>query len=155
MPTDRVIELALNLDDTTPQVVAHAISALLDAGALDAWATPITMKKNRPAVTLSALCQPDDRDRLARLALELTGSMGVRFAPRERLTLDRHHETVDTAFGPIRIKVGRLDGTTITRTPEHDDALDAAEQHGVPLRTALDAARAADARAQANPEGQP
>ncbi|MEM9790197.1 MAG: nickel insertion protein [Planctomycetota bacterium] len=147
MPTDRVIEMALNLDDTTPQVVAHAINALLDAGALDAWALPITMKKNRPAVTLSALCQPDDRDRLARLALELTGSMGVRFAPRDRLILDRHHETIETPFGSVRIKVGRLDGQTIARAPEHDDALDAAHRHGVPLRTVLDAARAADASA--------
>jgi uncharacterized protein (DUF111 family) len=148
MPADHVIELALNLDDATPQVVAHAIDTLLDRGALDAWATPITMKKNRPATLLAALVRPDDRDRLAALALQLTGSMGVRFTPHDRLVLDRHHEPVDTPFGPVRIKVGSLDGHTLTRTPEHDDARDAAHRHGVPLRTVLDAARHADALAQ-------
>ncbi|MEM6334882.1 MAG: nickel insertion protein [Planctomycetota bacterium] len=145
MPTDRVIELAVNLDDTTPQVVADAIDTLLADGALDAWACPITMKKQRPATQLGVLAKPDDAERLAKRVLELTGSMGVRFAERTRLTLDRHHETVDTPFGPVRIKVGSLDGQTLARTPEHDDARAAAQQHNVPLRTVLDAARTADA----------
>ncbi|MEM6391974.1 MAG: nickel insertion protein [Planctomycetota bacterium] len=140
---DPVVELATNLDDTTGEAVAHAIQNLLDRGALDAWATPITMKKGRPGVTLSVLCHADDHLALADHLLALTGSLGVRFRPWDRLVLDRHHTPVDTPFGTIRIKVGSRLNQPLTVKPEYEDAAAAAAAHGVPLHTVQQAALAA------------
>ena len=138
-----VVELVVNLDDSSPQVVGDAQRRLLDAGALDVWTTPIGMKKQRPGVMLSVLCEPAKRDATARLILELTGSFGVRFRAWDRLVLDRSHETVATRFGSIRVKVGRLDGEVIVARPEYEDVRDLAEHAGVTLREAMDAATAA------------
>ncbi|MEM6554192.1 MAG: nickel insertion protein [Planctomycetota bacterium] len=140
---NQVIELATNLDDTTGEAVAHAIQNLLDRGALDAWATPITMKKGRPGVTLSVLCHADDHLALADHLLALTGSLGVRFRPWDRITLDRHHTPVDTPFGTVRIKVGSRLNQPLTAKPEYDDVAAAAQTHGVPLHTVQQAALAA------------
>ncbi|MEM1212745.1 MAG: nickel insertion protein [Planctomycetota bacterium] len=141
--TPPVVELATNLDDTTGEAVAHAIQQLLDRGALDAWATPITMKKGRPGVTLSVLCQADDRLAVADHLLALTGSLGVRYRSWDRLVLDRHHTPVETPFGTVRIKVGSRLNQPLTAKPEYEDAAAAAHTHGVPLHTVQQAALAA------------
>ncbi len=138
-----VYELAANLDDVSGEVVGDALGRLLAAGALDVWATPITMKKNRPGLMLSVLCRDGDRDRLARMMVELTGTFGVRHRPWDRLVLDRRHVTVQTAYGPIRVKVGALGGRDVTSKVEHDDAAAAAREAGVALRVVVDAAVAA------------
>ena len=144
MPTcDQVVELAVNLDDVTPQVVGHVQTQLLDAGALDCWTGSIFMKKQRPGVCLSLLCKPEDAQSLAELVLTLTGSFGVRQRTWDRLILDRHHETVDTRYGTLRIKVGRLDGRVLVRQPEYEDAKALAEQHNVAIRQVLAAAQEA------------
>jgi hypothetical protein len=122
--------------------VGEAIDALLADGALDAWTVPIGMKKNRPGVCLSLLCETDRRDALARRLIELTGSFGVRYRSWSRLVLDRRHETVSTAYGEVRLKVGRLDGRDLVRKVEFDDARRAAEATGVSVRTVIDAAKA-------------
>ncbi len=140
---DQVVELVVNLDDVTPQLVGHAQTALMDAGALDCWTTPILMKKQRPGVCLSLLCRPADADALATRVLELTGSFGVRRRMWDRVVLDRHHETVDTPYGSVRIKVGQLDGRVIVRRPEYEDVRTLAQQRGVPLRDVMAAAEEA------------
>jgi uncharacterized protein (DUF111 family) len=143
MSATHVTELAVNLDDVSPQVVGDAQQQLLDRGALDVWLTPITMKKQRPGVMLTVLCETDQRDRFARSILELTGSMGVRMRDWDRLTLDRRHETVDTPFGPVRVKIGSLDGRDITARAEFDDARALADQVDRPVRDIIAAAEAA------------
>lgn len=150
-----VFELAANLDDVSGELVGDAIDRLLGAGALDAWATPITMKKNRPALTLSVLCREEDRGRLAEMVIELTGTFGVRFRSWDRLVLDRRHATVQTAYGPIRVKVGSLDGRDVVSKVEHDDAAAAAREAGVALRAVVDAAVAAYGTARAAKGGDP
>jgi len=137
-----VCEIAVNLDDVSGEVVGHALDALLEAGALDAWTTPITMKKQRPGVCLSLLCRPEQRDRLARKVIELTGSFGVRYRRWDRLVLARRFDKVQTALGPVRLKFGLLDGRVISAKPEYDDAAALAEANGVPVRYVLDEARA-------------
>ncbi|MCE9591327.1 MAG: LarC family nickel insertion protein [Planctomycetes bacterium] len=139
----RVIELAANLDDVTGQVLGDAQRRLLDAGALDVWTTAIGMKKQRPGVMLSLLCEPAKRDTLAAMILELTGSMGVRHREWGRLVLKRRHETVRTRFGAVRVKVGSLRGRVVSAQPEYDDAERLAAAKGVPLRTVLRAAQVA------------
>lgn len=136
----QVIEIVANLDDATGEVIGQAVEALLAAGALDCWTTPITMKKQRPGVQLSVLAAVDQRDAMARLVIELTGTFGVRFRVWDRLVLDRRHETIGTPFGPVRVKIGSLDGREVARKVEFDDAAKAAAQHGVPVRTVINAA---------------
>lgn len=138
-----VCEIAVNLDDVSPEVLGHAHAALLDDGALDVWTTAIHMKKQRPGVCLSLLCATEDRDRLARRVIELTGSFGVRCRAWDRLVLERRTQQADTPFGPVRIKLGRLDGKPVTAKPEFDDVAALAARHGVALRTVLAEAQAA------------
>lgn len=142
-PPTQVVEIACNLDDASGEVVGAAIDTLLEAGALDAWVTPITMKKHRPGVTLSVLCESGLMDTMARLVIELTGTFGVRYRDWSRVVLDRRHETVTTRYGDLRIKVGSMHGKVILAKPEYDDVAAAAERHGVSVRRVMDAARAA------------
>lgn len=136
----QVIEIVANLDDATGEVIGQAVEALLAAGALDCWTTPIMMKKQRPGVQLSVLIPPEVCDAMARRVIELTGSFGVRYRVWDRIVLDRRHETVNTPFGPVRVKIGSLDGREVVRKVEFDDAAKAAAKHGVPVRTVIDAA---------------
>lgn len=139
----RVVELVVNLDDTTGEVVGSATQTLLDEGALDVWTTPIQMKKQRPGVMLSVLAAPEDAQALARRLLQLTGSFGVRFRDWDRLVLDRQHVTAATRFGDVPIKLGRLDGRLVTAQPEFDAVRNLAVAANVSVREAMDAARAA------------
>lgn len=139
----RVVELVVNLDDTTGEVVGSATQTLLDEGALDVWTTPIQMKKQRPGVMLSVLAAPEDAQAMARRLLQLTGSFGVRFRDWDRLVLDRQHVTAATRFGDVPIKLGRLDGRLVTAQPEFDAVRDLAVAANVSVREAMDAARAA------------
>jgi len=141
-----VTEIAVNLDDTTGEVIGQATAALLDAGALDVWTTPIGMKGSRPGVCLSLLCPPEEQQRLAKFVLQLTGAFGCRFRPWDRLVLDRRHEMVDTPVGPMRIKVGRLDGKVVSAKPEFADAAALAAKLSRPARDVLAAGQAAAAR---------
>ena len=139
-PTD-VTEIAVNLDDVTGEVISEAQQALLAAGALDVWTTGIQMKKGRPGVMLSLLCENAKRDELARLVIELTGSFGVRFRDWGRLVLDRRHVSVDTRFGAVRIKVGDLDGRIVVAHPEFEEVKKLADQTGASVRDVMDAAQ--------------
>ena len=142
----RVVELVVNLDDTTAEVVGDAVQTLLDEGALDVWTTPIHMKKQRPGVMLSVLCPadpPEAAQATARRILELTGSFGVRFRAWDRLVLDREHVTAATRLGDVPIKLGRLDGRLVTAQPEFEAVKQRALAAGVSVREAMDAARAA------------
>jgi len=144
-PTE-VVELCVNLDDATGEVVGDATTRLLDAGALDVWTTPIMMKKQRPGVMLSLLCAPQQSEALTTLMLQLTGSFGVRHRAWQRTVLEREHIQVDTRFGKATIKVGKLGGKPIVARCEYEDAAKLAQSCGITPRQAL---AAADAAAQA------
>lgn len=140
---DRVVELVANLDDITGERLGEAIDRLIAAGALDAWATPITMKKGRPAAMLSALVQVGERDRFTRLMLEVTGSFGVRHREWGRVVLDRDWYERATRLGGVTLKAGSWDGQAITVKPEFDSVLALAESAGVSTAEAHQAASAA------------
>ena len=133
----RVVELCCNVDDATGEDLGHACTTLLDAGALDVWTTPIQMKKQRPAVMLSVLCEPDHQPRLTTLLFRLTGTLGVRHRPWDRTVLHREHLDLTTTLGTVRIKLGRETpgGPVLTAKPEHDDLTRLAQQHQQPLPT--------------------
>ena len=127
-----------NVDDMTGEVLAHTITALLSAGAHDAWVTPIVMKKGRPAHTVHALCDPARRDAVAATLVAETGTLGLRASIVQRWPQARQESTVDVDGHPIRVKrsAGRV-------KVEHDDAQIAAAALGWPLRQVLAAAEAA------------
>jgi hypothetical protein len=135
--------LEANLDDCPGQLVARAIEAALAAGALDAWAAPLTMKKGRPGLLLGALSSGDRRDAVARVLLDETTTLGVRFHSVDRIELDRELVPVATAYGEVRVKVARRGSTTVGAHPEYDDCLARALEHGVPVKEVLAAAAAA------------
>lgn len=141
-----VVELVVNLDDVTAEQVGAVIDRLIAAGALDAWATPITMKKNRPGLMLSVLARPQQQQQFAEQLLNDTGSFGVRYRDWQRTILQREVHQRQTPLGPIQIKVGLLDGKPITAKPEFEQVLTLAQNAGVSLAYAR---RVADAQALA------
>jgi len=142
-PREPLFLLEANLDDASGQLVARAIEVAMERGALDAWAVPATMKKGRPGLILSALAPGERRDAVARALAEETTTLGVRWRAVERLELDRSLETVETEFGAVRVKVGRLSGEVLNAHPEWDDCAVRAREHGVPVKRVLEAASAA------------
>jgi hypothetical protein len=142
----QVVELAVNLDDITGEQAGAAIDRLMAAGALDAWATPITMKKGRPGICLSVLARETDRDALAKQLLADTGSFGVRVRSWDRLVLERDWHTRDTRLGTIKLKAGSLHGQPITVKPEFDEVRALADAANVSLN---DAQRVASGAADA------
>lgn len=131
-PGRPAIQLDVNVDDVTGEILAHAITTLVDAGAHDAWVTPVVMKKGRPAHVVSALCDPAMIDRLAGVLLAETGSLGVRAATVQRWPQTRTETIVTVGGQPISVKVaaGRV-------KVEHDDARAAAIALGRPLREVI------------------
>jgi len=124
--------LEANVDDVTGEVIAHTIASLLAAGAHDAWATPIVMKKGRPAHTVHALCDPALTDVISAVLVDETGTLGVRGTVLERWPQSRETRTVIVDGHEIRVKV-----TTGRVKVEHDDAAHAAQALGLPLREVL------------------
>ena len=137
--------LETNVDDLDPRVWPTALTALLDAGAADAWLVPIVMKKGRPAHSLCVLAPDAALDLLRAEVFALTGTLGVRESPVQRTALDRDWLSVSLPGGQVRIKVGLRDGVVDVITPEFDDAAALARQRGVPVRHVLAEAIAAAA----------
>ncbi len=135
--------LEANLDDCPGQLVARAVDAALERGAVDAWAVPVTMKKGRPGLVLSALCPASRREAVVRAFLEESTTLGVRYRAVERTELSRELVPVETPFGPVRIKVGRLGGEELNARPEWEDCAARARERGVPVKRVLEAAAAA------------
>lgn len=105
---EQVVELVVNLDDVSAELIGEAQTQLLEAGALDVWTTSIHMKKQRPGVMLSLLAASSDQQRMTRLLLQLTGSFGVRYRAWDRVILQRDHVTVLVREQEVRLKVGWL-----------------------------------------------
>ena len=131
---DTVHLVEANIDDMNPELYDAAMEALFAAGAVDAWLTPIQMKKGRPAITLAALVHSGGLDDVTRAIFEHTTTFGVRIGTLSRRCLEREHVDVETKYGRIRVKVARHGGRITTASPEHDDCRKAAEAHNVPLK---------------------
>jgi uncharacterized protein (TIGR00299 family) protein len=140
-PSHAVIEA--NLDDATGELVASAIESLFLAGAVDAWSTPILMKKGRPAVTVSALAPLEREAEVARAMLRETTSLGVRRYDVSRVERPRRMIDVSTPYGTIPVKIAEGDYGPPQIKPEFDACAAAARAHGVPVREVIRAALAA------------
>lgn len=142
---EQLLVLEANIDDMPAELFGHAVERLLAAGALDAWCTPLTMKKSRPAVMLSALCRPADRAALANLLFRETSTFGVRTRVVDRYAADREVRQVATPFGMVSVKLKILDGAVVGASPEYEDCRRLAAAQGIPLPQVYTAALAAAA----------
>jgi uncharacterized protein (TIGR00299 family) protein len=137
---DTVTVLETALDDLSPQIIAHVAELALAKGALDVMLTPVIMKKGRPGTLLTLLCRPADTSRFESLLLTETSTLGLRIRHDRRVILDRHHVTVATPYGDIRIKLGLRDGIELNAAPEFEDCRAAALAHNVALKLVQQAA---------------
>ena len=145
---EELIVVETNLDDVSPQVLGHLMERAFASGALDCYFTNVQMKKGRPGVLVSVLCLPREREAMAKLLFEETPTLGVRSYEVRRRALERESVTVETEFGRIAVKVGRMGGRVLSATPEYEECREAALRAGVALRVVQDAARAAYSRSQ-------
>ncbi len=132
--TDTVTRLETNLDDCPPELLGAAMQRLLDAGALDVWFTPIQMKKQRPAVMLSLLCEEEKVAPLTDIVFESTSAFGLRVEKITRLKLARRIETVRTEFGEVAVKIGSRGSEVLQVAPEFESCRELAERSGVSLK---------------------
>lgn len=140
---ERLWMIETNVDDMSPQVFGHVMERALEMGALDCYFTPIQMKKDRPGVLLSVLCRIESKDKLSAMLFAETTTLGVRSYEVERRALDREIVRVETQYGPIDVKVGRLNGNVVNEMPEYEQCRAAALRARVPLRVVESAARLA------------
>jgi pyridinium-3,5-bisthiocarboxylic acid mononucleotide nickel chelatase len=141
--TTSAVLLETNVDDLDPRVWPDILARLLAAGALDAWLTPILMKKGRPAHTLHVLARPQDGSALADLVLTHTSTLGLRTTAVRRRVLDRSWALVDVLDGRVRVKVGHRDGHVVQATPEFEDVAGLAREAGLPVGQVLALAQSA------------
>ena len=139
---ETICQLETTVDDMSPQLWEPVIETLFEAGALDVYLTPVIMKRSRPGVVLTALCDPARVAELARTLLEASTTIGVRWTHYQRRRLPREMVSLSTAHGPIPFKVSRLDGRVVTVTPEFEEVRRIARDKGLAVREVLDCARA-------------
>jgi uncharacterized protein (DUF111 family) len=140
---ETIVVIETNIDDMNPQVYAFVTDLAFGLGALDAFVTPAQMKKGRPGVLLTVLSTPEVADELMAMLLVETTTLGVRYYEAQRRVLERAIETVETEYGPVRVKVARDGARTLHFQPEHEDCVKLAVQAKVPLLEVHGAATAA------------
>ena len=132
--------LEANLDDLNPQVFGYVVDRLLAEGALDTFASPVQMKKNRPGMLLTVLAKPEDASRLTKIIFTETSTLGVRQREEQRQALARKWITVGTRWGDVRLKIASMNGTVTNYAPEYEDCRKIAAEHHVPLKSVMQAA---------------
>jgi pyridinium-3,5-bisthiocarboxylic acid mononucleotide nickel chelatase len=137
---DIVCLLETNIDDVSGEIVGYVMGKLLEKGALDVFSTPIYMKQNRPAVKLSIICEVGDIAKMEQLLFEEQVTFGIRRQILQRSKLAREFVTIETKFGEIRIKVGKLGDRVVNVKPEFSDCRLAAEKYNIPVKIVLEAA---------------
>lgn len=140
---ERVFVVETNIDDMNPQTYGYVMHRALELGALDAFLTPVQMKKNRPGVLLTLLCGEEKSEALIDLLLTETTTLGVRYFEAARRVLEREVETVETPYGRVRVKVAKRGGRVLHFQPEYDDCLRIAAQSSVTFLEVQSAANAA------------
>ena len=145
---DNVWMLETNLDDISGELIGHCTALLMEAGALDVYTTAIQMKKNRPGVMVSVLCQQADLAKLESLLFRETTTLGVRRWPVSRHKLERRPHTVETSFGPVEGKLAMAPDSAPAFSPEFESCRRIALERNVPLKEVFEVARRAFDRAQ-------
>ena len=141
--TGTSVVIEANIDDMNPQHYEPLMTHLLEAGAQDVTLSPLQMKKQRPGTMLQIVTDPDNLKAVLSIIFRESSTIGVRTYDVTRYMLPRAMITVTTAYGPIRVKVARIDGTIVNAMPEFDDCRALSEKTGVPIKKVTTAAAAA------------
>lgn len=137
--TDGILKLECNVDDCTGEHLGYASERLFAAGARDVSFSPVFMKKGRPGWLLTVICEESSRERLEDVIFKETTTIGIRRVAMDRTVLGREMKTVDTEYGPIRVKVCTSQGLKRSY-PEYEDVAKASRETGVPFREVYEAA---------------
>lgn len=137
-----VAHIETQVDDANPQLLGYLMERAFAEGAVDAFFTPIQMKKNRPAVLITLLAPPERAESLINMLFQETPTLGVRYTMQARRCLPRTSQTVQTPYGTVRIKQARV-GERVYGTPEYDDCVQIARAHHLPLREVMRVAQRA------------
>jgi uncharacterized protein (TIGR00299 family) protein len=141
--SEHLMVMEANVDDQSPEQIAWAVEQLFDAGALDAWQTPIQMKKGRMGAVVSALLKSGTQDAATRVFFRELSTLGIRVRPVQRLSLPRDLIEVEVEGHKINVKVARLDGEIVHCAPEHDHCATVSEKTGLSLREVVQRAKEA------------
>ncbi|KXG75608.1 hypothetical protein AN619_16040 [Thermotalea metallivorans] len=126
--------LECNIDDMNPEFYGYVMEKGLEAGALDIFMVPVIMKKNRPGILLSVLCEEDKREELEQFIFMETTTLGIRRYAVERSVLERKVLRIRTKYGVVGMKVGFLGGKILKYAPEYEDCKEIAENFHLPLK---------------------
>lgn len=138
---EAILVIETNIDDLTPEVMGHVVERLFLNRALDVFISPAQMKKNRPGYVISAICLPENRDRILEVLFRETSTLGVRWRREHRATLGRRMEEVDTPFGKVKVKIAlSASGSPLRAAPEYEDCKKIALEQGIPIVKVYEAA---------------
>ncbi len=144
LPGDEIVSvIEANVDDMSPQIYGYVLDRALAAGALDVTCSSAQMKKNRPGLTITIICEPRKSEELSQLLFEQTTTIGVRIYEARRKVLEREQVPVETPYGRVQVKVARRAGTVVNAAPEFEDCQRLALEKSVPLKQVIAAAEAA------------
>jgi len=130
--SNQVLELCCNIDDMTGEEIGYAVSKLLSAGVLDVFTIPIQMKKNRPGILLSCICNMEEKEKAISLIFKYTSTIGIRQYVCDRYVLNRSEDYIETKYGSIRIK--HSDGFGVNKVkPEYDDISKIADENNISI----------------------
>jgi uncharacterized protein (TIGR00299 family) protein len=135
---EQMLLLETNIDDMNPQLYDHVMEQLFNAGARDVFLSPIQMKKNRPATLLAVICEPAKRDALAKIILQETTTIGVRYHSIQRLILPRESRKIKTRFGEVTVKFATQPDGSKRAAPEYDDLKRIAAAKKTPIKLIYD-----------------
>ncbi len=140
---DGVWVLEANIDDASPELLAHAADQIIEAGALDIFISPGLMKKGRPGFQLTVLCRPGERDGVIAAIFRESTAIGLRQRYSERVTLERETRTIRVAGREVSLKVSSWQGRRLNSKPEFADVRRLAAELGVPVKEAMQMAMGA------------
>jgi hypothetical protein len=144
LPGDEVVSvIEANVDDMSPQLYGYFLEQALAAGALDVTCSSAQMKKNRPGLTITILCECEKSEALSQLLFVETTTIGVRIHEARRKVLERQQVTVETEYGAVQVKLARREGKVVNAAPEFEDCRRLATEKSVPLKQVILAAEAA------------
>ncbi len=135
-----VAVLRTTIDDMNPEHYGYVQERLFEEGALEVYLTQLIMKKGRPGVLMTVLCEPESRGSLLEILFRETTTLGVRVSYEEREELERWTEKIATPFGPIQVKRGRLADGSVKTAPEYEACRAVAKKRRVPLAKVYEAA---------------
>lgn len=131
---EKINIIEANIDNMNPEIYPYVIDKLMENGALDAFLTNIFMKKGRPAIKLSVLCEIKDTDKLCKIIFDETTTLGVRIFTAEKKKLDREIKTIKTKYGNVRVKISKLNNKIQNIMPEYEDCARIARKYKIPLK---------------------